>query len=39
MINIESRGFGLIHFIDMDQLFFNVVACSLREAESVPLAL
>jgi hypothetical protein len=34
MINIESRGFGLIHFIDMDRLFFNVVAGNLREAES-----
>jgi hypothetical protein len=33
MINVESRGFGLIHFIDMDRLIFNVVACNLREAE------
>jgi hypothetical protein len=36
MIIIESRGFGLIHFIDMDRLIFNVVACNLREAERVP---
>jgi hypothetical protein len=34
MIIIESRGFGLIHFIDMDRLIFNgCVACNLRKPE------
>jgi hypothetical protein len=33
---IESRGFGLIHFIDMDRLIFNVVAFKPAWAESVP---
>jgi hypothetical protein len=36
MVIIESRGFGLIHLIDMDRLIFNVVAFNLCEAESVP---
>jgi hypothetical protein len=36
MVIIESRGFGLIHLIDVDRLIFNVVAFNLSEAESVP---
>jgi hypothetical protein len=37
MVIVESRGFELINFIDMDRLIFNVVAFNLREVESPPL--